>query len=89
MSVRIEPRPDGRYRVVVEDGGTEHVVSVPEEMRGDPQLGADLERLVRASFEFLLEREPAASVMRAFSLDVIPRYFPEYPAEIRRRLGAA
>ena len=36
---------------------------------------------------FLLEREPATSIMRQFSLDVIPRYFPEYRDEIRRRLA--
>jgi hypothetical protein len=42
--------------------------------------------LVRASFEFLLEREPATSILREFSLDVISQYFPGYPAEIRARL---
>jgi hypothetical protein len=42
--------------------------------------------LVRASFEFLLEREPATSILHEFSLDVISRYFPGYPAEIRARL---
>ena len=43
--------------------------------------------LVRASFEFLLEHEPASSILRKFSLDVISQYFPGYPAEIRARLG--
>lgn len=47
----------------------------------------DLERVVRASFEFLLEREPASSILPEFSLDVIGRYFPEYEDELRRRLG--
>jgi hypothetical protein len=46
-----------------------------------------LEELVRASFEFLLEREPASSILRTFSLDVISQYYPEYPAQIRDRLG--
>jgi hypothetical protein len=45
--------------------------------------------LVRASFEFLLEREPATSILRKFSLDVVSRYFPGYPAEIRARLGGS
>jgi hypothetical protein len=45
--------------------------------------------LVRASFEFLLEREPATSILREFSLDVISRYFPGYPAEISARLGGS
>ena len=46
----------------------------------------DLERVVRESFEFLLEREPASSIMREFSLDVIPTYFPEYTEELPKRL---
>ena len=45
--------------------------------------------LVRASFEFLLEREPATSILREFSLDVISQYFPSYPAEICARLGGS
>jgi hypothetical protein len=37
---------------------------------------------VRASFRFLLDREPATSILARFSLDVISRYFPEYRREI-------
>jgi hypothetical protein len=37
--------------------------------------------------EFLLEREPPTSILSEFSLDVIPRYFGEYDAELRRRLS--
>ncbi|HET7727464.1 MAG TPA: hypothetical protein VFK54_09070 [Candidatus Limnocylindrales bacterium] len=40
--------------------------------------------LVRRSFAFLLEREPRESILRAFDLPVIGRYFPEYEREIRR-----
>ena len=50
--------------------------------------GVTVERLVEASFAFLLEREPRESILREFSLAVISRYFPEYEHEIRRRLGA-
>jgi len=42
----------------------------------------DPEQLVRASFEFLLEREPRESILRDFELPVIERYFPGYEAEI-------
>jgi hypothetical protein len=45
------------------------------------------EALVRESFAFLLEREPAGSILRAFDLPMIGRYFPEYEADIRPRLG--
>ena len=35
-------------------------------------------KLVRKSFEFLLEREPNTSILRTFELSVIQQYFPEY-----------
>ena len=40
--------------------------------------------LVRSSFQFLLEREAATSILRRFSLDVIGDYFPEYRREMER-----
>jgi hypothetical protein len=39
---------------------------------------------LRQSFELLLEREPASSVLSQFSLDDISRYFPEYERELVR-----
>ena len=46
----------------------------------------DLEGVVRESFRFLLEREPASSILPEFSLDVIPTHFPEYGREVPKRL---
>ena len=67
--------------------GTVHSVTVPEDLIEEMRLPEDdLERVVRESFEFLLEREPASSIMREFSLDVIPTYFPEYKEELPKRL---
>jgi hypothetical protein len=74
----VEPRT---FEVVV-DGSSRHRVTVPERFGGD-----DLARVVRVSFEFLLEREPASSILGEFSLDVIGRYFPEYEDELPRRLA--
>jgi hypothetical protein len=51
-----------------------------------PTLG-DVERLVAETFRFLLEREPVSSILSSFDLTIVARYFPEYPAEIRRRLS--
>jgi len=45
--------------------------------------------LLKASFEFLLEREPATSILGEFSLDVISQYLPSYPVEIGARLGGS
>ena len=81
---------DREFRVQVRDGGgeTTHQVTVPEGI--DDAVVPDehdLERVVRESFEFLLEREPASSILGRFSLTDIGRYFPEYPEELSRRLG--
>ena len=75
-------------QVTVADRGSETRHSVTF-MRADFQRlaasGETPERLVRRSFEFLLEREPKESILRSFALDVIGRYFPEYEREIRKR----
>jgi len=36
---------------------------------------------VKASFAFLLEREPPGSILHSFDLTEIARYFPEYDSE--------
>lgn len=45
------------------------------------------DELVAESFAFLLEREPAGSILRSFELSTIGRYFPEYGREIVRRMA--
>jgi len=70
---------------------TEHEVTVDEIDLPSALDGAetsDIERLVHASFAFLLEREPKESILRQFDLSVIRRYFPDYPDEIGRRVAA-
>ena len=63
-------------------------MTVPATMVDDLGLeGIDESTLVQESFAFLLEREPASSILSSFELPVIARYFPEYEQEIRRRLG--
>ena len=69
---------------------SEHAVTVGAgELRRLAPGADEPTALVRASFEFLLEREPPSSILRTFEIDVIARYFPVYESEIRRRLGAA
>jgi hypothetical protein len=88
--VSVTGRGEHSYQVEVRGGGvtTTHTVDVPEGLAA--QLGcndAPESELVRQSIAFLLEREPPTSILRSFSLEVIGRYFPEYPTEIRQRLG--
>lgn len=78
------------YDVAITDGDgrqSRHRVTVPVRFLTDLGLAASQEPLlVRASMVYLLEREPPSSVMAAFTLDDITRYFPGYPEEIVARL---
>jgi hypothetical protein len=91
LLVSCEPLADGGWRcsVAVGDdaGATQHSVQVDRATLDDLAPGATPEDLVRASFEFLLEREPRESIMRSFELPVIGRFFGDYADEIGRRLG--
>lgn len=90
MTIRVTATAPGEFGVEVAEGSevTGHKVRVPERFLDDLLLaGADPEAVVRESFEFLLEREPATSILREFSLEEIARFFPEYPNELRRRLS--
>jgi hypothetical protein len=92
ITVGCEPDRDRWHcevRVGDDPDATRHQVTVRDEdlLRLAP-AGTSVERVVEASFVFLLEREPRESILRQFDLPVIARYFPEYEREIRRRLGA-
>ena len=89
LSVGCDPTDGGwRCSVVVGDdaAATEHTVEVDRETLDDLAPGATPEELVRESFAFLLEREPRDSIMRAFELPIIGRFFGDFPDEISRRL---
>jgi len=75
------------YLVRVDDAGTSHRVTVPDDLASHGLPEADDEALIEASFDFMLAREPAGAILGSFSLDVIGRYFPEYPAEMRQRFS--
>ncbi len=80
---------DTQFRVEVHEGAssTSHTVTAsPDDLQ---RYGGDVqpETLIEKSFEFLLEREPKESILRAFDLPVIEQYFPDYPKNIR--LGLA
>jgi hypothetical protein len=83
-------RIDGEnWKVVVQARATTtHRVHVsPEACLRYGGENCDPERLLLESFRFLLERELNTSILSSFDLTVISRYFPEYDAEIPRRLA--
>jgi hypothetical protein len=69
-------------------GATTHEVQVDREVLDDLAPSAPPEELVRASFVFLLEREPREAIMRSFELPIIGRFFGDYVDEVRRRLAS-
>jgi hypothetical protein len=76
-----DDRGSSTYEVTVPAAGTLRSSLPPL-----PDAG-HVERLVHETFAFLLEREPRSSILSSFDLTVVERYFPEYPAEILRRLA--
>lgn len=94
MRVHAKPERSGWVcEVAVEQHGrrTEHNVTVSAaalaRWGGGTGGQEDVEDLVRRSFVFLLEREPATSILRRFDLSVIETYFPEYDETFRRSPG--
>ena len=74
------------FKVVVGEGAssTKHTVTVnrQDKERLSPKHSA--EELVRASFLFLLEREPKESILSSFNLMLIGQYFSEYKEKIQK-----
>ena len=72
---------DCAVRVRDDTGATDHEVIVAPSALPPGVAAADAdaaEALVRATFGFLLEREPKEAILRRFDLDVVRRYFPDY-----------
>ena len=89
--IRITAAGAHEFGVEVTEGEetTSHHVIVPESLLEDWGIdGADAEAVVRESFAFLLEREPASSILPDFSVAIISRYFPEYRDELPERLSS-
>ena len=76
--VSAEPRELG---VVVEEGDSvsEHVVTVSDEELTRYGDGLEVAQLIKATFEFLLERESKEDIAVEFSLSEVEQQYPEYP----------
>ena len=78
------------FGVQVTEGtvSTSHRVRVPPSLLDDLGLSeSDAPAMVRETIGFLLDREPATSIMAEFSLDDVSRFFPEYLDELTTRLA--
>ena len=91
VAVRCDGNPAEGWtcEVTLSEGGrtvSTHAVRVPSGDLARLAPASTPEDLVERSFAFLLEREPPSSILMRFDLGVISRYFPEYEAEIKRRV---
>ena len=86
--ITVEHLRESLFRVTVDEqsGRSVHEVTARREHVERYAPGAAAERLIEASFEFLLEREPKEAILSRFELPVIERYFPDYPRSIRAKL---
>ena len=87
--ISVQSAGNTKFRVTIEQGQSKSIHEVGASPLELAKYGgkATAERLVEASFEFLLEREPKESILRSFNLSDIERYFPEYPKQIRQLLA--
>ncbi len=88
MTIRVVNTSAGAYEVTVEGASTTvHSVTVtPEYLQKLTGGRVSAETLIEKSFEFLLERESNTSILSAFDLPVIQRYFSEYERTIASAL---
>ena len=86
--ISVQSAGSAKYRVTIEQAQTKttHEVGVSPLELAKYAGASNAERLVEASFEFLLEREPKESILRSFNLSDIEHYFPEYPKQVRKLL---
>ena len=85
---KIDVQESGNFfNVTVREGGTEttHRVSVPEKLYQElTQSKISKADCIKASFRFLLEREPKESILTRFDLPLISTYFPEFQKEFAK-----
>ena len=88
--IEVETISEETFRVRVSNGKieTSHTVTLRrpdyERLSGEKVEAAEL---VRMAFQFLLENEPKESILGRFDLPLIGRYFPNFDAEMKRRLA--
>jgi hypothetical protein len=83
-SVSVTPDPSGGglvFDVIVHDarGESRHRVTIqPDEAGRWAKFGAEPSHCVEAAMRFLIDREPKESILSAFDMRVVRRYFPEF-----------
>jgi hypothetical protein len=81
ISILADPARTLTFDVIIRDsrGDSRHRVTMQaDEAQRWAKLGAEPAHCVEAAMRFLLDREPRESILGAFDIGVIRRYFPEF-----------
>jgi hypothetical protein len=70
-------------------GQTRHRVTMAQATFAKLAGSSSPQAVIRAAFDFLLDRETKESILSRFDVTVIARYFPEFEREIGRYLARA
>jgi hypothetical protein len=88
--IRVVAMEPEHFGVQVDEGDTTiaYRVELPNQLLDDLAL-IDVEPsvVVEESIGFLLDREPATSILDEFSIEDIPKHFPDFYDELRARLS--
>lgn len=91
MDISIRPRPTNmgwHFLVTISDekGQTQHNVHVDKDFLMRIGQDHDPEKVVKTSFEFLLEKGPKEAILGEFDITTISHYYPEFITELEKRL---
>jgi hypothetical protein len=90
-TTKIDDFPQAVFDVTVSGNpDTAHRVTLTRDYYEQLTAGAvTAEELVEESFKFLLAHEPNTSILSAFDLTLISKYFPDYEPEIKSKFQSS
>jgi|TARA_B110000003_G_scaffold114766_1_gene117416 hypothetical protein len=86
-TIKVDKINTTQYRVEVNDNNNHTIHKVTLNPDIYTKISKNLvapEKLILASFLFLLERESNQSILSKFNLEIIQTYFPEYLDKIKK-----
>ena len=88
MSIFIKNLSDNKFEITVNKKLiTKHTVLLTDEYHDIlTKKKISKKKLLKYSFQFLLERESNTAILSSFELNIISKYFPEYENEIKKIL---
>ena len=88
MSIFIKELSNNKFEITVNKKLiTKHTVLLTDEYHDIlTKKKISKKKLLKYSFQFLLERESNTLILSSFELNIISKYFPEYENEIKKIL---